>query len=65
MNKATVRRHRLVAIFVIGCLLFNYPLLSLFSTETMLWGFPVLYIYTFVSWFVLIGLMIMIIEWRR
>ncbi|HMQ55479.1 MAG TPA: hypothetical protein PKE64_23880 [Anaerolineae bacterium] len=65
MNKSTVIRQRLIAIFVIGCLLFNYPLLSLFSTETMLWGFPVLYVYVFVSWLLLIGLLIGIIESRH
>jgi hypothetical protein len=65
MNKSTVKKQRLVAIFVIGCLLFNYPLLSLFSTETLLWGFPVLYIYVFISWLLLIGLLIGIIETRH
>jgi hypothetical protein len=60
-----LKGRRLTALFLIGCLLFNYPLLSLFSNDGLLWGWPVLYIYIFISWSVLIGLMILVIESGR
>jgi len=65
MNRFTILGQRLVAIFLMGCLLFNYPLLSIFSTDDMLWGIPILYIYAFSSWLIIIILMIIVIElWR-
>ena len=48
---------RLVALALLGALLFDYPLLSLFSTEGRVLGIPVLYAYLFTSWAVLIALM--------
>jgi hypothetical protein len=50
------KRERLIALAVLGFLLFNYPLLSLFSTEGKLLGIPVLYAYLFTSWALLIAL---------
>ncbi|HRV90789.1 MAG TPA: hypothetical protein P5526_01360 [Anaerolineae bacterium] len=65
MNRFTIIGQRLVAIFLLGCLLFNYPLLSIFSTYDMLWGIPILYVYAFSSWLIIIILMIIVIEIRR
>lgn len=65
MDRHSLTGQRLVAIFLIGSLLVNYPLLSLFSVNGMLWGIPVLYLYLFMCWAVLIGLMALLIEWRR
>jgi uncharacterized membrane protein (DUF485 family) len=53
---------RLVAVALLGFLLFNYPLLSLFSTEDRVLGVPVLYAYLFVSWGLLIGLMALVVR---
>jgi hypothetical protein len=53
---------RLVALALLGFLLFNYPLLSLFSTEGTVLGIPVLYAYLFVSWGVLIALMALVVR---
>lgn len=65
MDRHSLTGQRLVAIFLIGSLLVNYPLLSLFSTTGMLWGIPVLYIYLFTCWAVLIAVTALLIEWRR
>ena len=62
MEYDRLKGHRLLALFLVGCLLFNYPLLFLFSTNKILWGIPILYIYIFVTWFVLIGLAVIVIE---
>jgi hypothetical protein len=48
---------RLVALALLGLLLFNYPVLSLFSTDATVLGVPVLYAYLFASWGLVIGLM--------
>lgn len=56
------RRHtsqgdRTVALFLLGALLFNAPVLLLFDVEATVFGIPVLYVYLFAAWAVLIGLM--------
>jgi hypothetical protein len=56
---------RLVALFVLGCLLFSYPLLSLFNTGGTLWGIPLLYAYLFGAWGALIALMVLVVERSR
>lgn len=51
------RSERLVALAILGLLLFDYPLLSLFSSNERVLGIPVLYAYLFTSWALLIALM--------
>lgn len=53
---------RLVALALLGFLLFNYPLLSLFSSEDTVFGVPVLYAYLFASWGLLIALMALVVR---
>ena len=50
------RTSRLVALFLAGCFLFNYPLLSLFNLPKTLAGIPLLYAYLFGAWILLIVL---------
>ena len=64
MNEHNLKGQRLVVLFLVGCLLFSYPLLSLFSRNGMLWGIPILYVYIFLAWTALIGLMALVIENR-
>jgi hypothetical protein len=47
---------RLVALFLLGCVLFNYPILSLFNLEFPIFGLPLLLVYIFGIWCLLIGL---------
>jgi hypothetical protein len=53
---------RLVALFLLGALLFGYPLLALFDIGGTVWGMPLLYIYLFGAWAVLIVLMAWVVE---
>ena len=46
----------LVALFALGCLLFNYPLLSLFDSHEFIGGVPALYAYLFVAWAMFIAI---------
>jgi hypothetical protein len=62
MTRNTVAGQRLVALFLLGWLLFNYPLLSLFAGTSVIAGIPVLYVYLFGVWAALIALMAFVVE---
>lgn len=62
MHRHSLSGQRLLVLFLIGCLLLNFPVLSLFSTDGMIWGIPLLYVYLFLAWALLIGLMALVIE---
>jgi hypothetical protein len=64
MGQRPVHAQRLAALFILGWLLFSYPLLSLFNTGGTLAGIPVLYVYLFGVWAGLIALMVLIVERR-
>jgi len=57
-----MKRQRLIALFVLGVLIFNYPILSLFSVETLLFGVPVQYLYLFGIWGAFVWLLARIVE---
>ncbi len=54
MAESSVIKKRLIALFLLGCVLTNYPILSLFNLNQIICGFPVLYLYMFFVWTVLI-----------
>lgn len=55
------RNERLVALVLAGALALNYPLIHLFSHESLLFGIPVLYLSLFIFWgaFILVTALIM------
>jgi len=53
---------RLAALFLLGCILFNFPILALFNRPGEVFGVPVLYAWLFGVWTALIGLMAWIAE---
>ncbi len=63
--RATMKGERLVAIFLLGLLLFNYPVLALFNRHSEALGIPLLYAYFFLAWLLLIGLLALVIERSR
>ena len=65
MYQSIIRNQRLVAAFLIGAALFNYPLLALFNRASVVLGIPVLYAYIFVAWAMLIVLLALVIERSR
>lgn len=65
MSRSSVTGQRLVAVFLLGCVLLNYPILFLFNRRDSIFGIPLLYIYIFSAWALLIGLMAYVIERRR
>jgi hypothetical protein len=62
MSKSSRKGARLVGLFLLGCLLFNYPLLAVANVSATFLGVPVLYAYLFAAWGLLIGLVAFIME---
>jgi hypothetical protein len=56
MNRPGATGERSLALFLLGLLLFSPPLLSLFSVERFVAGVPLLYLYLFAGWGLLIVL---------
>ena len=55
-------KQRLVAVFLCGVLLLYSPVISLFDQHRLLFGVPVLYLYLFIVWIVLVAVMAWITE---
>ena len=53
---------RLVAVFLTGALLFNYPVLSLFDRSERWFGMPMLWLFLFVTWAALLAVVAWIVE---
>lgn len=53
---------RLVAVFLVAVLMFNYPIVSLFDRPGPLAGLPMLYVTIFVLWGAVIVAMAWIVE---
>ena len=62
MSDFETKGQRLIALCMLGMLLFNYPLLALFNVPATLFGVPMLYAYIFIAWAVLIALMALLAE---
>jgi hypothetical protein len=56
---------QLVGVFFLGCVLFNYPIITLFNVDTFVRGIPLLFICLFGSWALLILLILLIMETGR
>jgi hypothetical protein len=65
MRRTDLTGPRLVAVFLLGSVLLNYPILAIFTQPGEVGGIPLLYAYTFGAWLLLIGLMALVIEKRR
>ena len=61
MQRPGIHGQRLIAVFLLGCLLLNYPLLSIFNIDYLILGIPLLYVYVFFSWGLLISLTALIV----
>jgi len=56
MRKPNANRDRLIGLFLLAGVLFNYPVLSLFNTPASVFGVPLLYVFVFVAWAAVIAL---------
>ena len=62
MEESEVKAQRMVALCMLGVLLFNYPILALFNVPATVFGIPVLYAYIFAAWSLLIAGMAFVVE---
>jgi len=64
VTRTSLKGQRLVALFLLGCLLLNYPLVSLFAGSAEVADVPLLYVYVFFAWALLIAAMAVVVERR-
>ena len=62
MSRPGLTHERLVALFLLGLVLFTPPFLGIFNTANRILGVPTLYLYLFAAWTVLIVLVTFVIE---
>jgi len=62
VKRLALIKQRLVAVFLCGLLLLYSPIVSLFDRVGLWFGIPVLYVYLFAIWVILIVLMAWITE---
>jgi hypothetical protein len=55
---------RLISLLIVGIILLNFPLLSVFSKTYLLLGFPILFLYLFITWGVIIGAIVLVLHDR-
>ena len=60
MTRDQIKNKRLVGLFLLGWVVFNFPILSLFDLDRMIFGIPLFYVYIFGAWALLIVLMALI-----
>ena len=65
MTPENKKSKRLMGVCLLGCILLNYPILSLFNRPTLFFGIPALYFYMFAAWAVLIALIYLVTRSRR
>ena len=58
------KRDRLVGVFLLGVMLFNYPFLAVFDRATDVLGIPLMYVYIFTAWGLVIALLALVLERR-
>ncbi|HSO20994.1 MAG TPA: hypothetical protein VLT88_16125 [Desulfosarcina sp.] len=60
MTRDKINGRRLVGLFLLGTLLFNFPLIHLFNRPTLVLDIPMLYLYLFCAWCLIILLILVI-----
>ena len=65
MRRFGVAGERAAALFVLAILLFNPPLLSIFSADVRVFGLPLPYLYLFGAWVLIVALLALHAERSR
>ena len=56
---------RLIALFLLGVLLFSAPMMSIFNVEALVLGIPLLFLYLFGAWLLLVALVALVLSRHR
>lgn len=62
MSRWSNKGERLVALFLLGVVAFNYPVLAVFNQAVEVAGIPLVYVYIFTAWAAFIALLALVIE---
>ena len=65
MREPNIDQQKLLAIFLLGVVMFNYPILSLFNKAASALGVPIVYVYIVLAWAGLIALVAWSVERKR
>jgi hypothetical protein len=65
MTPDSLKNRRLIGIFLLGWVLYNYPIFSLFNVAGTIFGIPVLFAYAFGVWAALIGMVMLVTRFSR
>ena len=64
MTPRNIRNKRLAGLFILGWVIFNYPILSLFNREIFVFGIPLLYVFLFLGWGLFIVFLAFVTQFR-
>jgi len=56
---------RLIALFLLGILLFSAPIMEIFNTDALVLGIPLLFLYLFGAWLLLVALLALVLSRHR
>lgn len=62
MKQSGIAGERLVGLILLALLLLNPPFILIFDRPSTIAGFPVLYLYLFIAWAILIALLAIVTE---
>ena len=63
MTSKDLKKHqRLLALFLLFLMLFNYPVISIVNRPVLVGGIPLLYLYLFLAWLLMIGLLAWVVK---
>ncbi|RMF58810.1 MAG: hypothetical protein D6748_07795 [Calditrichaeota bacterium] len=65
MTARSLKIQKLITLFILGVIFYCTPFFSLFNVDKEFLGVPVLYLYLFISWGLLITLTAFVIEFPR
>lgn len=60
----TRKHYILIFLFFVMLLTFNFPVLHIFNKAALQWGIPVLYLYVFGVWGLVISALVLLVEYR-
>ena len=62
MVKRTIANQKLIGLFLLASVLLNFPIIGIFGRSVLVMGIPLLYLYIFLVWLLLIVAIAMVVE---
>ena len=61
-SKDKNKHQRLLALFLLFLMLFNYPIINIVNQPVLVAGIPLLYLYLFTAWLIMIVLLALVVR---